>query len=75
MTLEKRVSVALLVAVAIETTGGLLWAGATIERIDALERHVETTRPVAERLARVEAQLEALRGQLDRIESKVERQE
>lgn len=75
MTLDKRMSLALLIAIALETTGGLLWAGATIERIDALERHVESARPVAERLARVEAQLEAMRHQLDRIETKVERQE
>jgi len=75
MKLDKRISIAILIAIAIETAGGLLWAGATIERIDTLERHVEEVRPIAERLARVETQLEAVRAQLDRIESKLERQE
>lgn len=75
MKLDKRIGVAVLIAVAIETAGGLLWAGATIERIDTLERQVEDARPVAERLTRVETQLEAVRAQLYRIESKLERQE
>ena len=72
MTIDKKVSIALLAAIMLESAGGLLWAGATIERIDALERQAEEVRPVGERLARVETQLEAVRAQLDRIESKVE---
>lgn len=75
MTLQKRVSIAVLLAVALETAGGLIWAGATIERIDTLERQIAETRPVSERLARVEAQLEAVRSQLDRIERKMDRSE
>lgn len=73
MTLQKRVSAAVLIALAIETAGGLLWAGATIERIDTLERQMTESRPVSERLARVEAQLEAMKSQLDRIETKLDR--
>ena len=73
MTIDKKVSIALLAAIMLESAGGLLWAGATIERIAALERQAEEVRPVGERLARVETQLEAMRAQLDRIESKVEK--
>lgn len=73
MTIEKKVSAALLVAIAAQTAVGLLWAGAAVERIDALEQHVEQAKPIGERLARVEARLEAMRAQLDRIETKVER--
>ncbi len=72
MTIEKKVSLALLAAIIVESAGGLLWAGATIERIDVLERQSEQAEPVRERLARVEAQLDAMRAQLDRIETKVE---
>lgn len=75
MTLQKRVSIAVLLAVALETAGGLIWAGATIERIDTLERQIAETRPVSERLARVEAQLDAVRSQLNRIERKLDRSE
>ena len=73
MTIDKKVSIALLAAILLESAGGLLWAGATIERIDTLERQAEQTKPLRERLVRVEAQLEAVRAQLDRIEAKVER--
>lgn len=74
MSLQKRVSAAVLIALAVETAGGLLWAGATIERIDTLERQIAESRPVSERLARVEAQLEAMRSQLNRIETKLDRE-
>ena len=73
--LQKRVSMAVLIAIAIETAAGLIWAGATLERIDTLEREAAESRPVAERLARVEAQLEAVHAQLDRIEMKIEARE
>lgn len=73
--LQQRISFAVLIAIAIETAAGLIWAGATLERIDTLEREVRQTRPVAERLARVEAQLEAVHAQLDRIEMKVDQTE
>ncbi len=71
--IERKVTLALLLAVAIQTGGALMWAGAAAERISVLEQSAEQARPVAERLARVEAELEAMRAQLDRIENKVER--
>jgi hypothetical protein len=58
---------------AVQTGGALLWAGAAAERIEVLEERVAVARPVAERLARVETELEAMRTQLDRIEDKVGR--
>lgn len=70
---ERRISAGLLCAIALQTATALLWAGAAAERIDTLEHQVRESRPVAERLARIEAQLEALTDQLARIESKVER--
>lgn len=70
---ERKIGAAFLLALAVQTGGALLWAGAAAERIEVLERRVERAAPVAERLARVEAELEAMRAQLDRIENKVER--
>lgn len=70
---ERKISAGLLLAIALQTATALLWAGAAAERIDTLEYQVAESRPVAERLARIEAQLEAVTGQLARIESKVER--
>ncbi len=71
--IEKKVGVALALTIGAQSAAALLWAGAAAERIDVLERQVERAEPIAERLARMEAQLELTRAQLDRIEAKVER--
>lgn len=71
--IDLKVSAAVVCALALQTATALLWAGAAAERIDALEQQVTDARPVAERLARLEAQLELTRAQLDRIEAKVDR--
>ena len=71
--IEKKVGAALALTIGAQSVTALLWAGAAAERIDVLERQVERAEPIAERLARMEAQLELTREQLDRIEAKVER--
>ncbi len=70
---ERKLSAAFVLALALQTGGALIWAGAAAQRISVLEEQAQVARPVAERLARVEAELEAVRAQLDRIENKVER--
>lgn len=71
--IEKKITVALLFAIAVQTGGALVWAGAAAQRIAALEYRVELSRPIGERLARVEAELGAMQAQLDRIEGRLER--
>lgn len=71
--IERKLTAAFVLALAVQTVGALMWAGAAAQRIEVLEDRVEAARPVAERLARVETELEAVRAQLDRIENKVER--
>jgi len=71
--IERKLTAAFVLALAVQTGGALMWAGAAAQRIEVLEDRVEAARPVAERLARVETELEAMRAQLDRIENKVER--
>ena len=70
--MERKLGAAVAVALAVQAASTLLWAGAAAERIDALERHMADARPTAERLARMEARLDAVQAQLDRIEAKVE---
>ena len=70
--IERKLSAAVLLALAVQTGGVLVWAGAAAQRIAALEVRVEAQVPTAERLARVEARLEAVQAQLARIEDKVE---
>jgi len=71
--IDRKINAGLILAIALQTATALIWAGAAAERIDTLERDVQATRPVSERLARLEAQLEAISGQLTRIEARVER--
>ena len=71
--IERKITLGVVVALAIQTGGALLWAGAAAQRLTSLEQRAELTRPVAERLARVEAELDAIALQLDRIETRLER--
>ncbi|NQY13531.1 MAG: hypothetical protein HRT81_06705 [Henriciella sp.] len=67
-----KISLAIIVALAVQAASTLIWAGAAAERIDALERQMADHRPTAERLARLETRLDAVQAQLARIESKVD---
>lgn len=71
--IERKLSAAVLFALAVQTGGVFVWAGGAAERISVLESTVESQRPIAERLARVEAQLEVVLVQLDRIETKLDK--
>ena len=64
---------AVILAIMIQTAGGLIWAGKAAARIDDLDRRMLEQGTVAERLTRVEEQLIAARAQLQRIEGKLER--
>ncbi len=71
-TLDRQVGVAVLLAVLIETSAGLVWAGRAAARIDEIERKMVAQAPVAERLARLEAYAAAQGTQLGRIEGKLD---
>ena len=68
----KKLASALGVALAVQTIAGLVWAGGAAARIGTLEQRVAEQRLVAERLARLEAQGEATRAALVRIETRLE---
>lgn len=72
MSFDRRLTIGVILAVAVQSAGVLLWAGAAAERVATLEERKAAAAPVAERLARVEAELGAVRLQLDRIERKLE---
>lgn len=72
MTSIRKIPVALVVALVVQTIGGLVWAGGAAARIGALEEKVAEQALVAERLARLEAQGEAMRASLERIERQLE---
>jgi outer membrane protein TolC len=68
----KRIPMALVVALVLQTIGGLVWAGGAAARIATLEERVGEQRLVAERLARLEEQGVATRAAVERIETRLE---
>ncbi|MEQ8746960.1 hypothetical protein [Pyruvatibacter sp.] len=71
--LDKRVPIALIAAMTIQTAGALIWAGAAMQRIDYMERELIAISGVGERTARLEEQMRYLRQSVDRIETKLDR--
>ena len=69
---DRQVTLAVVVTVAIQAGGGLIWAGRASARIDDLQRRVESQGETAERLARLEEQLSAMRVTLERVERRLE---
>lgn len=67
--LDKKVPVAIIGAILLQTGGIVWWAGSASERLTALERKAEITAPYAERLARVETNLESVRDGVLEIKS------
>jgi len=72
METARKVPVALIAALAVQTVGGLVWAGGAAARIGTLEARVAEQALVAERLARLEEQSKATRAAVDRIERRLE---
>ena len=74
MKLDPRITYALILALFLETAGGLIWAGRAAARLDEVERAVATQPEVADRLARLEEQLGEARRALARIEQRLDRE-
>jgi hypothetical protein len=72
MEAMRKIPVAVIVALAVQTVGGLVWAGGAASRIETLEERVGEQRLVAERLARLEEQSVATRAAVERVERRLE---
>jgi hypothetical protein len=72
MKIDPRVTLALILALLLETAGGLIWAGRAAARLEDVERAVATQPEVAERLARLEEQVTDARRSLARIERRLD---
>ena len=69
----RRIPVAVIAALVVQTAGALVWAGGAAARIATLEDRLSEQRQVAERLARLEEQSKATRAAVERIELRLER--
>lgn len=70
--LDRQISLAVIVTIAIQAGGGLMWAGQASAKIDELQRRVERQGEIAERLTRLEEQMNATRVTLERLERRLE---
>lgn len=70
---DPRITIAVLLTLSVQVGGALLWIGSAAQRIDAMESALAVQAPVAERLARLEAEMAAARAALVRIESRLDR--
>jgi hypothetical protein len=74
--IERTLTLGVIVTLALQTGGALIWAGAAGERMEQMERRLDDqvaeTAPVNERLARLEAHAVNVRASLDRIERKLD---
>lgn len=65
--LDKRVPIAMLLALIAQTGTGFWWAATTSERINNLEKRAEFSAPQADRLTRVEVKLDVVQEALGEI--------
>lgn len=65
--LDKKVPIALLLAIMAQTGTGFWWAATTSERINNLEKRAESVAPQADRLTRVEVKLDVVQENLGEI--------
>ena len=68
----RKIPIAVIAALVVQTIGGLVWAGGAAARIATLEERVGEQRLVAERLARLEEQSQATRAAVERVEMRLE---
>jgi type VI protein secretion system component VasK len=71
MKIDPRITLALILALFLETAGGLIWAGRAAARLEEVERAVATQPEVAERLARLEEQVGEAQRSLTQIERRL----
>ena len=74
VSIDRKISFGVLVAITVQFGAILLWAGGAAERLSALEQAQHAARSEPVRLARLETKLEHIDAQLDRIEQRLERQ-
>jgi hypothetical protein len=72
--LDKRVPIALILTVLVQTGGILWWAASLSERVNVLERHQANTMPQGDRLTKVEVRLEGVQTGIDEIKRLIRRE-
>jgi len=69
---DRTVGIGIIVTLAIQSAGALMWGGAAEARLQNLEKTTMTSPPMAERIARMEEQVTMARQSLERIEHRLD---
>ena len=72
--LDRRVPLAMILAIIMQTCTFIWWASSLTERVNTLERERVATAPQGDRLTRVEVKVEGVQTSLDRIERLIRRE-
>ena len=72
--LDRRVPLAMILAIILQTSTFIWWASSLTERVNTLERERVATAPQGDRLTRVEVKVEGVQTSLDRIERLIRRE-
>ncbi len=75
LKLERTVSIGIIVTLAIQSAGVLMWGGAAEARLQSLEKTTSASPLVVERMARLEEQMIMARQSLARIERRLDQNE
>ncbi len=71
--IDRRVPLALVFAVMMQTGVGLVWAGSAAQRLDMLETGADESRELIERTTRLEERTRSIDATVTRIEAKLDR--
>jgi hypothetical protein len=66
-TVDRRIPLALILAIILQTGGIVWWAASASERLNALEKKMEMAGPQGDRLTRVEVKLETVQEGITEI--------
>jgi hypothetical protein len=72
--LDKRVPIALIMTIAVQTAGFIWWASDVNARVAQLERQAVAAAPQPERIIRLETQIEAIREGITEIKTLIRRE-
>lgn len=70
---DPKINFAFLFALLLQGITAFIWVGAAAQRLDSLENRINAQAPVAERLARLEAEMSGARQSLERIENRLDK--
>lgn len=66
-TVDKKIPVAIILTILVQTAGGIWWAATVNARVNTLEASIIQAAPQADRLTRVEVQLEVVKDGISEI--------